>query len=104
MTDSIKEEKRKLQGIWTIQSVDTGSKSLSLLEGAAKGGHLVFEGDEVVFKGDGSTRMNYRVEPDSKPKAIDFVQDKDQVMKQGLRSTDRPYSSRPIDFVKGLPL
>jgi len=23
---------------------------------------------------------------------------------QGLRSTDRPYSSRPIDFVKGLPL
>jgi len=23
---------------------------------------------------------------------------------QGLRSTDRPYSSPPVDFVKGLPL
>jgi len=27
-----------------------------------------------------------------------------EAVRQGLRSTDRPYSSPPVDFVKGLPL
>jgi uncharacterized protein (TIGR03067 family) len=81
MTDSIKEEKRKLQGIWTVQSVDTGSKSLSLFEAAAKGGKLVFEGDDVIFKGDKSTRMNYKIGLDSKLKTIDFILEKDRVLK-----------------------
>jgi hypothetical protein len=28
----------------------------------------------------------------------------DRLSLQGLRSTDRPYSSRSVDFVKGRPL
>jgi hypothetical protein len=29
------------------------------------------------------------------------VLDREGIVTQGLRSTDRPYSSRPVDLVKG---
>lgn len=77
--DLVKEEKGKLQGSWTVMSVDLGTRSLSFFEKAAKGGRLVFESDEVIFKGERDTKMAYRVDPNAKPKSIDLVAGKDTI-------------------------
>jgi uncharacterized protein (TIGR03067 family) len=77
--DSVKEDKRKLQGNWAVMSVDLGTRSLSFFEGAAKGGRLVFEGDEVIFKGERAAKMAYRIDPNAKPKSIDLVSGKDTI-------------------------
>ena len=69
--DAVKEEMKKLEGTWTVESATKDGKPLE----KQKGGQFIFAADKLTIKSaDGKMeKMTYKVDPSAKPRTMDFV-------------------------------
>jgi uncharacterized protein (TIGR03067 family) len=70
--DAAKADRDKLQGVWTVVSLEVGGKEVGADE--TKKFKLEFKGDKVIFTaGDDRHEGTFKLDPTAKPKAIDVM-------------------------------
>jgi uncharacterized protein (TIGR03067 family) len=70
--DAAKADRDKLQGTWTVVSLEVGGNEVGADE--TKNFKLEFKGDKVIFTDGKQTHEGtFKLEPTAKPKAIDVI-------------------------------
>ena len=72
--DAVKDEMKKLEGTWVVESATADGKA----EADLKGGQAVFAGDKLTLKGPGDKveKFTYKVDPAQKPKTLHLTPEK----------------------------
>jgi uncharacterized protein (TIGR03067 family) len=75
-TDDAKKEAKKLQGTWTIVSVEVNGEKMSEADSKNVGTKMTLKGDKYSIEGGERNHTGtFKVHPDKKPKAMDCIPD-----------------------------